>query len=74
MTGFQLWVSSWDQFVTVEKSELFDGPSKLFSTNDELPPGVHLLGQQKDNWIKILYPSRFQGWIFKNNKVKFLGD
>ena len=58
-----LWILTWDRFIVFEKNSIYDGPSSLFKTTSELPEGVMIVTINKDGWHKIIYPSRFAGWI-----------
>jgi hypothetical protein len=57
------WVDSWNRVVVVGPQLTYDGPSAIFQVSDELPRGVLLVTEEKDGWSKIIYPSRFQGWM-----------
>jgi hypothetical protein len=61
--ALNLWVNSWEKRVMLETVPLLDGPSVIFPSRGEIPAGVFLVTQQKGDWIKVIYPSRFEGWI-----------
>jgi hypothetical protein len=61
--GADLWIRSWDKRVVIESQEIVEGPSSIFSAKEELPPGLVVVVDSKDEWLKIIYPSRFSGWI-----------
>lgn len=69
--GLNWWIHSWDKVIVVNSQAIQEGPSVIFPSRDELPPGVLLVISRKGEWVKILYPSRFQGWI-KNAGFKEL--
>ncbi len=69
--GMNWWIQSWDKVIVVNTQAIQEGPSVIFPSRDELPPGVMLIISRKGGWVKILYPSRFQGWI-KNAGFKEL--
>lgn len=58
-----IWIGSWQRYMVIEKKPIYDGPSVIFETNNELQHGVMLITQKKENWLKVIYPSRFAGWI-----------
>ena len=68
---FNFWVQNWKKFIVVENQTLYEGPSSIFSSNNELPAGVMVIVLEKDDWLKIVYPSRFSGWI-KNAGIREL--
>lgn len=69
--GLDLWVSSWDKMIVTTTQAIKEGPSEIFGAREEIPVGLLIVGHQKGEWIEIVYPSRFQGWI-KNNGLKEL--
>lgn len=69
--GLNWWIQSWDKVIVINSQAIQEGPSVIFPSRDELPPGVMLIISKKGEWVKILYPSRFQGWI-KNAGFKEL--
>lgn len=58
-----LWISHWPFGIVQKHTALRDGPSVIFPTKDELPAGVLVLSIKKNGWTKIIYPSRFEGWV-----------
>lgn len=58
-----LWISHWPFGIVEKAMALRDGPSVIFPARDELPAGVLVLSIKKNGWTKIIYPSRFEGWI-----------
>jgi hypothetical protein len=71
ITGLSWWVQSWHRALVVEPQSLHDGPSAIFGAREEIPTGVLLITRQKGDWLEVMYPSRFQGWI-KNVGLKEL--
>lgn len=69
--GLQFWVKSWDKYISVATHEVREGPSAIFGSRGELPPGVLLITRKSGEWLEVIYPSRFQGWI-KNVGLKEL--
>lgn len=65
------WVKSWNKSVTVSPHQVMDGPSAIFGSRGELPPGIFLITRTTGEWKEIIYPSRFRGWI-KNAGLKEL--
>lgn len=69
--GTSLWIRSWDQVINLEASEVREGPSAIFASRGELPPGIHLIAHRSGDWYEIRYPSRFRGWV-KSKVIKEL--
>lgn len=65
--GLNFWVQSWDEFVVINSSTIYDGPSTIFETQNEIPAGVMLVASREGKWLKIFYPSRFIGWVDEVN-------
>lgn len=57
------WTASWDKSVVLEGQPVLEGPSVIFATNTELPPGVMLISRSAGDWNEVIYPSRFRGWV-----------
>lgn len=57
------WVTSWDKYIVVQTQNIHDGPSTIFASSAEIPAGVFVVTKRNGEWMKIIYPSRFQGWI-----------
>ncbi len=66
-----LWIDSWPRKIVAAPKVIYDGPSALFGTRGELPVGLMVITNTKDEWEKIIYPSRFSGWI-KSDGLKRL--
>lgn len=65
------WIESWPKKVVLLPKAVYEGPSALFATRGELPPGIMVLTNTKGEWEEIIYPSRFAGWI-KSDGLKRL--
>ena len=65
------WVKSWDKSVALTPQQVMDGPSSIFGSRGELPPGIFLITRKAGEWKEVIYPSRFRGWI-KNAGLKEL--
>lgn len=65
------WITGLDQFVAITPASLQEGPSLIFSKVGDIPAGVRLVGKKDGTWIKVLYPSRFSGWV-KSTELKIL--
>lgn len=65
------WVKSWNKAVNLTPQQVLDGPSAIFGSRGELPPGIFLITRKSGEWKEIIYPSRFRGWI-KNAGIKEL--
>ncbi len=61
--GLNFWVNRWDKSIVVAPKVIHDGPSSIFGERGELPLGLMLITTENEDWIKIIYPSRFEGWI-----------
>lgn len=61
--GIGMWVRSWDKAVNLVPHEVLDGPSAIFASHGELPPGVMVITKRSGDWVEIIYPSRFRGWV-----------
>lgn len=68
--GLNFWIKSWPKQIVVQPVEIFEGPSALFGQRGEIPPGVMVITDTKGEWKKIVYPSRFTGWIKENGLKK----
>lgn len=66
-----VWIDSWPKKVVISPKQIFDGPSALFGSRGEIPPGIMIMTNTKDDWEKIIFPSRFSGWI-KSDGLKRL--
>jgi len=67
LSGLSLWTRTWPWVVAEEEISVFDGPSEIFESVSVIPKGIKFLGVEQDSWIKIIYPSRLEGWIKKEN-------
>lgn len=66
-----VWIDSWPKKIVVTPKPIFDGPSALFNTRGDLPAGIVIMTNTKDDWEEIIFPSRFSGWI-KSDGLKRL--
>lgn len=64
--GFNWWLVELDKNIIVNSQIVHEGPSAIFESSEELPAGVMVITVQSGEWLKIIYPSRFQGWIKKS--------
>ena len=71
IVGVDFWINSWPLAIVSTPQGIQDGPSAIFATREELPSGVLVLATHQGEWRKILYPSRYQGWI-KNKGLEEL--
>jgi hypothetical protein len=65
LIGLNFWVHSWNKMVVIEAQPIHEGPSAIFSAQEELPSGVMLVTIQSGEWLEVIYPTRFSGWIRK---------
>jgi hypothetical protein len=68
---FNFWVLSWEKYIVMENLNIHEGPSSIFLTNQELPSGVMIVVKEKEDWLEILYPSQYAGWI-RNTGIRSL--
>ncbi len=61
--GLNLWIQSWNRTVVIDPQTILDGPSEIFASRGEVPAGIFLITKPGDDWLRIIYPSRFEGWI-----------
>lgn len=61
--GINWWVINWNKMIVINAQSIKDGPSNIFESVGELPPGLKIVATRKGDWLKIIYPSRFRGWI-----------
>lgn len=71
LLGVNFWVNAWNKSIVITSQTIHDGPSVIFSSTNELAPGVMLITSKEGEWLKVVYPSRFAGWI-KNTGLKEL--
>jgi hypothetical protein len=64
------WINSWPKAVVTESQVIIEGPSQIFTPLGELNPGVMVIVRQEGEWLKIIYPSRFSGWIKNKGLMK----
>ncbi len=67
LTGLSLWTKNWPWFVFEKEAAVYAGPSEIFEQVGSVPRSIKVLGTQKDSWIKVIYPSRLDGWVKKEN-------
>lgn len=71
VVGLNFWIGSWPLAVVMKPQAIQEGPSVIFAGREELPIGVLVIATHEGEWRKILYPSRYQGWI-KNTGLEEL--
>lgn len=71
LLGINLWMNTWRKALLVSPQILYSGPSVIFESRGEIPAGIMVMTKGNSNWLEIIYPSRFQGWI-KNGDLKNL--
>ena len=67
LSGLSLWTRNWPWVVAEEEITVLDGPSEIFESVSVIPKGIKFLGVERDSWVKVIYPSRLEGWIKKEN-------
>ncbi len=66
--GLNFWITSWHRAVIKNAVSVNDGPSVIFGPVAELPPGIMVVLKGEGEWLQVIYPSRFRGWI-KNTEL-----
>jgi len=66
---FYFWFMSQGHFISQNEINIYEGPSEIFKGQYSIPTGIQLLGETNGEWIKIYYPSKFGGWIKKENVI-----
>jgi hypothetical protein len=61
--ALNFWIGSWKKLIVIRALPLHEGPSVIFGAKEEIPAGVFLVTQEKGDWLKVIYPSRFEGWV-----------
>ena len=69
--GLNWWTLSLDRHIVVKPSNIYEGPSVIFPSSGDLPEGLVIVTKSSGEWLKIIYPARFTGWI-KNSGLKEL--
>jgi len=67
LSGLSHWTRNWPWMVAEEEITVLDGPSEIFESVSVIPKGIKFLGVERDSWVKVIYPSRLEGWIKKEN-------
>lgn len=67
LSALSLWTHYWPWAVAENEIHVYHGPSEIFEKVELIPQGMKFLGLEKDSWIHVIYPSRFEGWIKKEN-------
>lgn len=53
--------------IVLIKTEVREGPSKIFEVNKDLEPGMQIvLGEIQNNWVHIIRPEHLAGWADLN--------
>ena len=63
LIGLNFWINNWERQIVITPGPIFEGPSAIFEARNEIPSGVMVVVVKKEGWLKVIYPSRFQGWI-----------
>lgn len=61
--GLNVWINNWNRQIVINPQPIFEGPSAIFEARNEIPSGVMVIVNEKDGWLQIVYPSRYQGWV-----------
>lgn len=60
------YVNSWPEAVVMTAAKVQDGPSAIFGSVADVPAGVKVITQGDGEWRRVIYPTRFRGWISKS--------
>lgn len=63
LIGLNIWIKNWNRQIVITPQPIFEGPSAIFEARNEIPSGVMVVVVEKDGWLQIIYPSRYQGWV-----------
>ncbi|HXH32050.1 MAG TPA: hypothetical protein VNJ01_14675 [Bacteriovoracaceae bacterium] len=63
LVGFNHWLISLPRSIVMENQALYEGPSAIFQGKDEVPAGVLVITEDEGQWKRIIFPSRFEGWV-----------
>ena len=72
--GMNFWVESWESYLVKDSQLVMEGPSAIFSPKGEIPAGVRVLTKRRGDWLKVIYPSRFEGWIRNQGLISLEND
>jgi hypothetical protein len=61
--GLNIWIKSWPRQIVMESKQIYEGPSALFGERGDLPAGVVVITNKKEDWEEVIFPTRFSGWI-----------
>ena len=53
--GLNAWIQSWDKYIVTQVQTIYDGPSGLFKTMNEVPQGIMIVTIHYGDWLKIIY-------------------
>jgi hypothetical protein len=65
--GFNWGIERFPKYILLRPAPLFDGPSVIFGSQGEVPAGVMVIGEEAGEWQRVIFPSRFAGWIKRQN-------
>jgi hypothetical protein len=68
------WIKSWPRKIVIQTQSIYEGPSSIFGVIGELPAGVIVLTDTKGEWEKVVYPTRFSGWIMSQSTKRLEKD
>lgn len=68
--GLNVWIKSWPRQIVIESKQIYEGPSALFGERGDLPAGIMVITNKKEDWEEVIFPSRFSGWIKPNGLKK----
>jgi hypothetical protein len=64
---FYFWLNSQSRYLSSEETLIYEGPSEIFKGQYAVPSGIFIMGKKKNDWVHIYYPSKFRGWVKKEN-------
>lgn len=68
--ALSFWIDSWPRMIVEKPEAISEGPSALFREIGELPPGLLVVVRGEGDWRKVIWPSRYSGWVRTNALLK----
>ena len=63
---YQFYITNIKFAVSLDVTEIYEGPSGIFSKIGSVRPGEKvLIGEESNDWLYITYPKNLNGWIIK---------
>lgn len=59
-------VNALPEAVVMSEAKIQEGPSQIFGAITDAPAGLRVIIDGEGDWRRVIYPSRFRGWIKKS--------